>query len=258
MYRPKGYPVRANSGSIPGTTPGRYTAGVRTGCRRSVLAAAAALIAAVALPAAAEAPADPPPFAPALRYIGRDPLTGMPSRVDDRFIADWDRAIERYGRDAGEPVPPPPPGPVDVAGISIPSIGVSDAPVIRLGLDAYGRLDVPQDTVSIGWNPAYTSLPGTGGSTFFAAHYEYGGRPGIFFRLAALQPGAPVAVALTDGSTHTYRVVSVVDYPLAAIDMGALLAGLEGRESIVLMTCSGPPDEGNYPFRTVVLAERVS
>ncbi|MEJ5221005.1 MAG: class F sortase [Tepidiforma sp.] len=231
---------------------------MRTGCRRIVLAGAVALVAGIALPAAAEAPADPPPMAAALRYIGRDPLTGLPARVDDRFIAAWDRAIERYGRDAAQPVSPPPPGPVDVAGISIPSIGVQDAPVIRLGLDAYGRLDVPQDTTSVGWNPAYTSLPGAGRSTFFAAHYEYGGRPGVFFRLAALQRGESVAVALTDGSMHTYRVVSVVDYPLAAIDMGALLAGLEGRESIVLMTCSGPPDEGNYPLRTVVLAERVS
>lgn len=218
----------------------------------------AALTLAAAGPAATAAPGDAPPFAPALRYIGRDPLTGLPTRVDDRFIAAWDRAIERYGRDAGEPVPPPPPGPVDVAAISIPSIGVREAPVIRLGLDAYGRLDVPQDTVSVGWNPAYASLPGSGRSTFFAAHYEHGGRPGVFFRLAALQPGASVDVTLTDGSTHTYSVVSVVDYPLAAIDMGALLAGLEGRESIVLMTCSGPPDEGSYPLRTVVLAERVS
>ncbi len=218
-------------------------------------------LASVTLAGVATAPAqssEPPPFAASLRYIGRDPLTGFPSRVDDRFIAAWDRAIERYGRDPGEPVPPPPPGPVDIAALSIPSIGVESAPVLRLGLDAYGRLDVPQDTASVGWNPAYTSLPGSGRSTFFAAHYEYGGRPGIFSRLAALQPGDAITVTLTDSTVYVYRAVSVVDYPLAAIDMGALLAGLEGRESIVLMTCSGPPEEGSYPLRTVVLAERLS
>jgi sortase (surface protein transpeptidase) len=210
-------------------------------------------LAATARPAGGDAA---PPFSAGLRYLGRDPLTGLPSRVDDRFIAESERAIERYGRDAGDPVPPPPPEGPDVDSLAIPALGVS-APVARLGLDAYGRLDVPQDTETVGWNPAYTSLPGTGGSTFFAAHFEYGGRPGVFFRLATLQPGSEVMVRLTDGSSYRYRVVSVVDYPLAAIDMGALLRGLEGRESIVLMTCSGPPDEGNYPYRTVVLAERV-
>ncbi|GIW15028.1 MAG: hypothetical protein KatS3mg063_0881 [Tepidiforma sp.] len=230
---------------------------VRPALGAALILAAAFLPGACRLPApAAAGPEEAPPFAAGLRYIGRDPLTGLPDRVDDRFIAAAERAIERYGRDAGEPVPPPPPGAVDVAALAIPAIGIDGAPVRRFGLDAYGRLDVPQDTVTVGWNPAYTSLPGTGGSTFFAAHFEYRGRPGVFARLAALRPGDRVEVTLTDGSVHTYRVVSVVDYALAAIDMGAILRGLEGRESVVLMTCSGPANEGEYAFRTVVLAER--
>ncbi|GIW13240.1 MAG: hypothetical protein KatS3mg062_0679 [Tepidiforma sp.] len=228
-----------------------------TGRSSLLIAALVCSTALASFPAAtAAAPGDVPPFAPELRYVGRDTLTGLPSRVDDRFISELERAIERYGKDAAEPIPPPPPVGVDIASIAIPAIGVLSAPVARLGLDAYGRLDVPQDTRTVGWNPAYTSLPGTGDSTFFAAHYEYGGQPGVFYRLATLAAGDEVTVSLTDGAVHRYRVVSVVDYPLAAVDMGALLRGLEGRESIVLMTCSGPPDEGNYPFRTVVLAER--
>jgi sortase (surface protein transpeptidase) len=199
-----------------------------------------------------------PSFATALRYIGRDPLTGLPTRVDDRFIAEAELAIERYGEDAREPVPPPPPGAVDISAISIPALNILKAEVRRYGLDAYGRLDVPQDTTTVGWNPAFTSLPGSGGSTFLAAHFEYGGRPGIFHRLATLRPGDTVVVRLTDGSEHHYRVLSVVDYALGAIDMGAILRGLEGRESLALMTCSGPANEGEYAYRTVVLAERVS
>lgn len=199
----------------------------------------------------------PPPFAAELRYVGRDPATGLPARVDDRFLAESEEAIARYGRDAREPVPPPSPGPVDLRSVSIPALGLAEVRVQRLGLDAFGRLDVPQDTATIGWNPAYTSLPGEGRSTFLAAHYEYGGRPGVFFRLASLQPGDAVTLARSDGQAVAYRVVSVVDYPLAAIDMGAILQGREGVESVILMTCSGPPDQGNYPLRTVVIAERV-
>jgi sortase (surface protein transpeptidase) len=191
-----------------------------------------------------------------LRYIGRDPATRQPAAVDDRFIAAVERAVERYGRDASEPIPPPPPGPVDVARLRIPSIGVNAA-VGRYGVDRFGRLDVPQDATTVGWNPAYTSLPGEGRSTFLAAHYEFDGAPGVFFRLASLGYGADLLVYTSDGREHRYRVVSVVDYPLGAIDMGALLQGREGHESLVLMTCSGPADDGHYPLRTVVIADRV-
>lgn len=190
-----------------------------------------------------------------LRYIGRDGMTGMPASVDEGFIAAQEQEIERYGKDEREPLPPPAVEGVDVARVGIPALAV-DAATGRYGVDRFGRLDVPQDRVTIGWNPAYSGVPGQGGATFFAAHYEYGGIAGVFFRLNTLTPGDRVNVTLSDGSVHSYGVVSVVDYPLGAIDMGAILEGREGMESITLMTCSGPPDEGEYPLRTVVLAER--
>ena len=195
-------------------------------------------------------------FGQDLRYVGRDGLTGMPVRVDDVFIAETEAAIERYGKDAGEPQPPPPPGPIDIVSISIPALGLSRTKVGRYGLDAYGRLDVPQDTGTVGWNPAFCSLPGEGGATFFAAHVWYGGRPGVFARLSTLSARDEITVALSDSSEHRYTVTSVVDYALGTIDMGALLHGREGAESITLMTCSGTPNEGEYAFRTVVLAVR--
>jgi sortase (surface protein transpeptidase) len=179
----------------------------------------------------------------------------MPAPVDDRFIAAVERDVERYGKDERPAVPPPPTEGVDVASIAIPRLGVN-AIVRRFGVDRYGRLDVPQDARTVGWNPAYTDLPGRDGETFFAAHFEYQGAPGVFFRLATLVPGDAVTVTLSDGSLYVYRVTSTVDYPLGVIDMGALLFGREGVESITLMTCSGPANEGEYAMRTVVLAER--
>lgn len=197
-----------------------------------------------------------PGFGEELRYVGRDGLTGMPVRVNDHFIAESEEAIERYGQDAREPVPPPAPGPVDIAWLTIARLGITRAPVRRYGLDAYGRLDVPQDTTTVGWNPAYCALPGDSGATFLAAHVSFGGRPGVFAALATLAAGDVIEVGRTDGASFRYRATSVVEYALGAIDMGAILRGREGVESLTLMTCSGPPDEGEYAFRTVVLAER--
>ena len=137
------------------------------------------------------------------------------------------------------------------------ALRTSQAAIGRFGLDAFGRLDVPQDSATVGWNPAYNDLPGEGGATFFAAHYEYQGRPGVFFRLSSLAPGDAIEVTLAAGEVYRYRVTSAIEYALGSIDMGAILRGREGRESITLMTCSGPANEGEYAHRTVVLAERV-
>jgi len=222
-----------------------------------VVLVATAIVAGGSVERAGSAPPAAPGMAELLRHVGRDPLTGMPAPVSDRFIAEHESAVERYGKDEQEPEPPPPVSRSDIARLVLPRLGV-DAPVARFGLDRYGRLDVPQDSRTVGWNPAYSALPGEDGATFLAAHFEYGGVPGVFNRLSTLQPGDDAVVFLSDGSRHSYRVTSSVDYALAAIDMGAILAGREGMESLTLMTCSGPAGSGEYPLRTVVLAERVA
>jgi hypothetical protein len=205
---------------------------------------------------AANAAGEATGLAAQLRYIGRDEATGMPRSVDDSYIATVERGVERYGKDERPAIPPPPVTGLDVRAIAIPKLGVA-APVGRYGVDTFGRIDVPQDARTVGWNPGYAALPGTGGATFFAAHFEFAGAPGVFFRLSTLAAGDRITVTLSDGTLVAYAVRSTVDYALGVIDMGALLKGREGLESITLMTCSGPPNEGEYAFRTVVLAERV-
>lgn len=90
-----------------------------------------------------------PGFGEQLRIL-RDCADGFPARVNDTFIAETEKAIERYGQDAGERFPPPPAGAVDIASMSIlVRLGLRQARVGRYGLDAFGRLDVPQDTSSV-------------------------------------------------------------------------------------------------------------
>jgi hypothetical protein len=198
----------------------------------------------------------PPSLGEQLRYIGRDHLTGMAAPVDDSFIAAVEESVERYGRDERQAVPPPPRRPVEVQHLVISSLGV-DAATDRYGVDRFGRLDVPQDDRTIGWHPDFSDTPGEGGATFLAAHFQYAGRPGVFNKISTLRGGDEIVVTLTDGSSHRYRVDSTVDYALGAIDMGAILHGRASMESITLMTCSGPANEGEYPLRTVVMASRI-
>lgn len=242
-------------------SPFRRALGIAAASGVSVFAALAALLAAggpVGENEAAAAPAAAPGLASQLRYLGRDPVTGLPTNVDEQFIAATRRAVERYGKDE-QPARAPSPltaGTIDVRSVVIPSLGVRPA-VTRMGVDRYGRLDVPDNNLNVAWYPDFSALPGDDGSTFLAAHFVHAGRPGVFNRLATLRPGDEVVVTLSNGANHRYLVRSTVDYHLGAIDMGAILRGLEGAESLTLMTCSGPPDEGEYAYRTVVLAERV-
>ena len=196
-----------------------------------------------------------PSIASQLRYIGRDPVTGAPIRVDDHFIAAVDEDYEQYGKVEREAIPAPPTGPDDLVRLQVPRLA-ANASVRSFGVDKFGRLDVPSDAQTVAWHPAYSQLPGSGGATFLAAHFAWAGVAGVFNRLSSLQPGDDLGVTLASGAVLTYRVTSVIDYPLTTIDMGAILAGREGLESITLMTCSGPPNEGEYPLRTVVLAVR--
>lgn len=223
--------------------------------RLAPAAAGAALLASALLPGA-EARAPAGGLTSALRYVGRDPATGMPEPIAERGIFEIQDGYERYNEQTRDPVPPPPAQGLDIAGLRAPDIGV-DAPVARYGLDRAGRLDVPQDATTVGWQPAYSALPGAGGATFLAAHFAYAGLPGVFWGLSALTPGARIVVVMNDGAEAHYRVTSVEDYLLEAIDMGAILQGREGRESLTLMTCSGPADGETYAYRTVVLAERI-
>ena len=197
-----------------------------------------------------------PAFSDQLRHVGRDHLTGLPTWVGEGFIAQQEQDRERYGRDEREPIPPPPLDGADVSAISVEALGVQ-ATIDRFGVDQFGRLDVPQDATTVGWHPAYSTLPGSGGATFLAAHYEFGGRPGIFHDLSNLEPGDVISLQLSDGTTERYVVSSAVDYELGVIDMGALLFGHEGVESITLMTCSGRFVDNTYDYRTVVLAQKL-
>jgi hypothetical protein len=73
-----------------------------------------------------------------------------------------------------------------------------------------------------------------------------------------LEPGETFSLTLDDGEVYQYVITSALDYKLGDIDMGALLHGREGMESVTLMTCSGRFVDGTYDYRTVVLAERVA
>ncbi len=130
------------------------------------------------------------------------------------------------------------------------------APVVPVGTDASGALDLPPDTATLGWWVG-SALPGsTRGNVVLAGHIdtvEHG--PGVMAAVVRQRVGARLQLVDRAGTTITYRVVAVRSYPKTALP-AAVFAGT-GRPRLVLVTCGGTFDEErhHYSDNVVVYAE---
>ena len=171
-------------------------------------------------------PAAPPTSAPTDDRPGqhhhdhRQPLSPMNSLVGDAMTVI------------------PAPAPVDVApvSVSISNIGVTDVPVRPVGVTPEGELEIPGATEA-GWY-RLGAAPGQAGATVVAAHISWQGSTGPFLRLAELEPGAFVDLALADGATRRYQVVARAQYGKLALPQEEIWR-TTGPETLVLITCGG-------------------
>jgi hypothetical protein len=123
--------------------------------------------------------------------------------------------------------------------VRIPSIAV-DSGLMDLGLRPDGTLEVPPAGFPAGW---FTGAPTPGelGPAIIAGHVDWGGQPGVFYRLRDLKVGDEVTVGRKDGSTALFRVTAVErfskqDFPTDRVYGAIDYAGLR------LITCGGAFD----------------
>jgi hypothetical protein len=153
--------------------------------------------------------------------------------------------------------PPAPPRrrPAPPIRIEIAAIGVR-APVIRLGLNRDGTLEVPTDFGDTGW---WTGgpRPGERGPAVIAGHLDSRTGPAVFFRLGRLRAGDAIVVVRRDGSRVRFLVQRAARYRKAAFPT-AQVYGPTRQPTLRLITCSGAFDSasGHYVDNTVVYAAR--
>jgi sortase family protein len=152
------------------------------------------------------------------------------------------------------PAAPPMPASVPVR-IEIAKLAV-DAPLMRLGLNKDGTVQVPplSDHDLAGW---YTGsvTPGQDGSSVILGHVDSYSGGSVFFSIKTLKPGDRLAVARADGSTAAFVVDGVQKVAKVAFPSSAVY-GNTGYPSLRLITCGGPFDEatGEYQDNIVVYA----
>jgi hypothetical protein len=137
--------------------------------------------------------------------------------------------------------------------VKIPSIGV-DAPLIRLGLDAKGALEVPKRFDEAGWWTG-GSRPGERGPAVIAGHVDSKTGKAVFYELGRLRRGDVVTVRRRDGSNVRFTVQGSARYAKDHFPT-ARVYGATRRPTLRLITCSGVFDRssGHYLDNTVVYA----
>ncbi len=158
----------------------------------------------------------------------------------------------------GTPAPTAAPTPVPSTPINlqIPAIGVN-ANIQGVGMDAQGRMDVPN-----GWNGVVGwynlgFVPGTTGSAVIDGHYDDpNGQPAVFWNIKNLQPGNQLIVTDSNNRTYTFSVTDVESYPYDGAPMQQIFDSTD-KARLNLITCAGTWDKAahNYSNRVVVYSE---
>ena len=141
--------------------------------------------------------------------------------------------------------------------LEIPAIGVS-SPLIRLGLNPDGTMQVPGDFQVAGW---FTGGPQPGqlGPAVIAGHVDSRTGPAVFSRLRDLHPGDQIRVVRADHRVVRFRVESLASFPKQALPDDAVFAATT-TPALRLITCAGRFDWSKHSYRDnlVVSATRVA
>lgn len=156
------------------------------------------------------------------------------------------------------PTPPPKPavrGPILPASrpvrVEVPSIGVK-SDLVTLGQNEDGSLQVPEQYSLAGWYDR-SPTPGELGPSVIAGHVDSYKGPAVFYRLTQLKPGAEVLVRREDGTTATFRVDRVAQYPKDQFPTIEVYQNLD-HAGLRLITCGGSYDERSKSYRDNIVA----
>jgi sortase (surface protein transpeptidase) len=141
--------------------------------------------------------------------------------------------------------------------IQIPSIGV-DAPVISLGLNSDGSLEVPTDFADAGWWSG-GPFPGQPGPAVVVGHVSSVAGPGVFYYLGNLTPGDQVVITRPTGWRATFAVTRLVVASKTQFPTQLVYGPVQGAQ-LRLITCAGTFDisTGHFVDDLIVFADRIS
>lgn len=157
-----------------------------------------------------------------------------------------------------EPATDPEPEPVEQpTHLQVPAISV-DAPVVPVGLEDDGSMEIPHDISTIGWYELGVT-PGETGTAVLSGHVDSRSQGrGAFWDLRRLDVDDIVSVDHDDGTTSDWRVTARTVYDKDELPIADIFTRF-GDTRMVLITCGGAFDNTSrhYEDNVVVYTEPV-
>lgn len=202
--------------------------------------------------------------APDTRVRGAGALAPPPpGRVDSKseggsglWLGEESIRTKHHGAQTGAAGSDRPAARLRPVGVEIPAIDLVTPPLVDLGLDPDGGLEVPVDFARAGWYAA-SAVPGNPGPAVIVGHYDSRRGPAVFYRLAELAPGDAVVVRRSDAVLVTFLVERVARYPKDGFPTEEVY-GPTGGPTLRLITCGGrfDRDTGHYEDNLVLFASQ--
>ncbi len=152
------------------------------------------------------------------------------------------------------PAAKPTPTQAPPARLIVPRLSL-DSLVEPVGVDDYGKMEVPTSTVTVGW---YTKAakPGEKGAAIIDGHFDSAnGQPAIFYNLNELNIGDKLFVIDQLGNKLEFVVSRIEKYPVDTV-IEDIYKKNEDR-NLILITCAGWWNTSihSYSHRLVVYAK---
>jgi hypothetical protein len=134
-----------------------------------------------------------------------------------------------------------------------------DAPIVAVGLEDDGAMEIPERVAEIGWyDPdGLGVVPGTTGTAVLAGHvYSRSQGRGALYDLRDLRVGATIEIDLADGTTQRWLITDVIQYPKDVLPLTEIFTWA-GPSRLAVITCGGEFDRTarSYTDNIVVYAE---
>ncbi|MFI5636108.1 class F sortase [Streptomyces goshikiensis] len=141
--------------------------------------------------------------------------------------------------------------------VRIPTAGVDASPVLRLGLEADGTVEVPSvaDGDKIGW---YTKgvTPGQTGPAVLIGHFDTARGPAVLKDVSKVHTGDEITVSRADGSSAVFRVRELEQVDKSRFPT-AKVYGNTTRPELRVITCGGEITAGHRPDNIILYADLV-
>ncbi|MET9954640.1 class F sortase [Streptomyces sp. NPDC006339] len=141
--------------------------------------------------------------------------------------------------------------------VKVPAAGVDTGPVLRLGLNADGTVEVPSvgQADRIGWYEKGVT-PGETGPAILIGHYDTAQGPAVLKDVGRIRVGDRITVTRADGTDAVFRVRELEQVAKKAFPTGKVY-GDTSRPELRLITCGGELVDGHRPDNIVVYADLV-